>query len=113
MSFNIYNSENRNINFTIEIDNRFYFGFIRGGHKKNDELIQECVDATNAFTSNDWWYGWRYPSEKFDLDFWNLNSKGFEEIKNPRKRDAFIKGLVDEMEMYIKKFIDVAKEKNL
>jgi gas vesicle protein len=113
LSFNIYSSENRQIDFTIEIENRYYFGFTRGGYKKNDELMQECVDATQAFSSSDWWYGWRHPSEKFDLDFWNLNSKAFEEIKNPRKQDAFIKGLVDEIDMYIKKFLVVAKEKNL
>jgi len=113
ISFNVYNSENLKVDFTIEIENRFYFGFHRGGHKVCVELLNECVVETNAFTSNDWWYGWRYPSEKFDLDFWNLNSKGFEEIKNPRKRDAFIKALVEEIDMYIKKFIVIAKEKNL
>jgi hypothetical protein len=113
LNFNIYSSETRSINFTVEIDNRFYFGFHRGEYKKNDELIKECVDATKAFTSNDWWYGYRHPSEKYDLDFWNLKSKGFEEIKNPRKRDAFIEGLVNEMEIYIKKFVAIAKEKNL
>jgi len=113
LNFNIYSSETRNINFTVEIDNRFYFGFHRGEYKKNDELIKECVDATKAFTSTDWWYGYRLPSEKYDLDFWNLKSKGFEEIKNPRKQDAFIEGLVNEMEIYIKKFVAIAKEKNL
>lgn len=113
LSFNVYNSENRNVNFTIEIENRYYFGIIREGYKVCDELLDECVKETNAFTSNDWWYGWRYPSERFDLDFWNLNSKGFEEIKNPRKQDAFIKGLVEEIDMYIKKFTVIAKEKNL
>jgi len=113
LNFNIYSSEKRKIDFTIEIENRYYFGITKGGNKVTDELLQECVNATNAFTSNDWWYGWRYPSEKFDLDFWNLNSKNFDELKNPRKQDAFIKGLVDEIDMYIKKFIVIAKEKNL
>lgn len=111
--FSIYSSDERNIDFKIEIENRYYFGIKREGYKKNDELLQECVDATGSFASNDWWYGWRHPSEKFDLDFWNLNSKGFDEIKDTRKRDAFINGLVDEMDMYIKKFIVVAKEKSL
>lgn len=113
LEFLIYSSEKRNINFTIEIENRIYFGIHRGGNKTFDELLDHCVSKTQSFTKTDWWYGWRYPSEKYNLDFWNLNSPGFEDLKNPRKQEAFMKGLVEEIDMYIKKIVDIAKKENL
>lgn len=64
-------------------------------------------------TKTEWWYGHRFPSEQYDLDFYTLNSKAFERLKNPRKRENFIRNIVDEIELYIKSFKEIADNNEL
>ena len=61
---------------------------------------------------NEKWIGWRYPG-RHHLDFWKNHSPGFESLKNPRKREAFMKEVTDEIESFVIKFIEVANENSL
>ena len=113
--FNVYISSNtgRKVQFYIELENSYYYGFGYDDKPATDENIISIVSQiSTSFSSNEHWAGWKW-SDRFILDFWNLNSDGFESLKNPRKREAYIKGIVDEMDMYIKKFQQLAKERNL
>jgi len=113
--FNVYTSSNtgRKVQFYIELENSYYYGFRFEDKPANDENIISIVSQiSTSFSSNGSWAGWKW-SDRFNLDFWNLNSAGFESLKNPRKREAYIKEIVEEMDMYIKKFQQLAKERNL
>ncbi len=113
--FNVYTSSNtgRKVQFYIELENSYYYGFRFEDKPANDENIISIVSQiSTSFSSNGSWAGWKW-SDRFNLDFWNLNSAGFESLKNPRKREAYIKGIFEEMDMYIKKFQVMAKERNL
>lgn len=113
--FNVYTSSStgRKVQFYIELENSYYYGFGYEDKPATDENIISIVSQiSTSFSSNEYWAGWKW-SDRFSLDFWNLNSEGFESLKNPRKREAYIKGIVDEMDMYIKKFQQLAKERNL
>jgi hypothetical protein len=52
-----------------------------------------------------WWFGWKFPSGDLCLDFWRMNSPAFDQLKDPRKQDAFIGKIADEMDGFIKRFI--------
>jgi hypothetical protein len=98
------------ITFRVEIEDRYYYGFPGG---KAKELLRDCIKELGNFSSNTGWCGWKYPSLKYNLDFDKLDSEGFKDVKNPLNRLTFMKGLADEIDGYIKRFLEIAKEKGL
>lgn len=113
--FPVYTSDKSNgkVLFGMELENSYYYGFRYEGKPNGDVDTRSLIsEISNSFSSNEVWAGWKY-SDRFNLDFWNLNSSGFESLKNPRKRETYIKRIVDEMDMYIKKLQELAKERNL
>lgn len=105
--------EGKSILFRIEIENNIYYGFPREEINYTNELISKCVLASsNSFTSSAYWYGWKY-SDRFRLDFWRLEGEGFKEIINEKRKAKFIEGLADEIDMYIKSFLNESKELTL
>lgn len=115
IEFEIYTSKskNRTVKFTAAVENSYYYGISWSDKPRSDsEIIALVYQVSASFKSNDYWGGWKY-SERYDLDFWNQNSKGFEELNNPRKREKYMEGVANEMDMYIKKFVELANEKFL
>ncbi len=107
------NKSNRKVLFYIELENSYYYGFAYEDKPNSDVEISSLIsEISSSFSSNDGWAGWKW-SDRFNLDFWNLNSSGFESLKNPRRRETYIKGIVDEMDMYIKKFQQITKDRSL
>ena len=109
----IYTTQNNEVvNFDIELENDYYYGFHKNGNPKS-ELLQKCIkEAYAGFKESNSWYGWTY-STRYNLDFWNLNSPSFESLKHPQRRKLLIENIAREMDTYIQNFIRVAKENNL
>lgn len=99
--FEIYKNEK----FRVEIDEYFYYGF----QPSEKQFTSVAKGISASFRKNHAWSGWKR-SDKFDLDFWNLNSEGFEQLKDIGKRENFIAGLANEVDWYIKEFVKKAKE---
>jgi len=115
INFPVYTTQsNEIIHFKIEIGNDYYYGFPRPKFKnENSELVQIIQQSSNNFRPTDWWYAHKY-SDRYRLDFWNFpKTEAFERLKNPRKREQLIIEVAKEIDEYIKKFIEVAKQKNL
>ncbi|MDR2503014.1 MAG: hypothetical protein LBD82_01295 [Deltaproteobacteria bacterium] len=119
--FEIYKlQDNTPVMFRIGVDNKYYYGFPRWLYEnvkeENKTIISQCVDKMIGFKSDPHplWFGWRY-SPNYPLDFWNLRSEGFNDLKDkdPRKREKYIKGIANEIDMYIKEFRKIAKEQNI
>ena len=109
----IYTTQtNEKVNFNIELENDYYFGFHKNGNPSS-ELFVKCVRETYAgFKESNSWYGWTY-STRYNLDFWNLNSPSFESLKHPQRRKLLIKNIAQEIDTYIQQFLEVARENNL
>lgn len=109
----IYTTQNNEVvNFCIELENDYYYGFHKDRNPKS-ELLQKCIkEAYAGFKESNSWYGWTY-STRYNLDFWNLNSPSFESLKHPQRRKLLIENIAREMDTYIQNFIRVAKENNL
>lgn len=101
--------EGRIINFCIEIEKGYYYGIRRNGQEDQNPTLQKWVNDVGGLAKTNWWYGWKYPSEEYQLDFLNLDSKAFSRLKNPRQRENLIRNIVDEMELYIKRFTEIAE----
>mgnify|MGYP000918751567 CR=1 FL=1 len=112
--FPIYTTkDNETIHFNIEIENNYYYGFIKPELKKeNTEITQIIKEVSENFKQTDWWYGWKF-SDRYELDFWNLHSAEFERLKHPRKREQLVSDIVNEIDMYIVKFKQIAEKNNL
>lgn len=97
--------------FRVEIDNNIYYGFYRENVNSTDEIISKCISSiSKSFAATSYWYGWKY-SDRYQLDFWRM--QGFEHMKNDKTKTQFIKGLADEIDMYIKIFLTKSKEMGL
>jgi hypothetical protein len=101
------------IKFRVEIGNNYFYGFRRPKYRQEDaELVKTIKQVSDNFKETDWWYGQK-SSDRFDLDFWNLRSPAFEQLKHHSDQKKLLKEIVDEIDMYIKKFVEVAKSHNL
>jgi len=103
--FNFSFEVHKNITFCVEIYEHFYYGF--KPYKK--QYAEIALKVSHLFQENKWWSGYKW-SDKFDLDFWRLDSAGIEQLKDTSKRENFIIGLADEIDWYIKEFVKYAKE---
>jgi hypothetical protein len=111
-SFPVYKSKkmNKEISWELQLGNEYYYGIPRTNEGFENSDISNCIPA--GFKSNTWWYAWKY-SDNYRLDFWNLNSSGFEQLKNPRKREVFMQGVANEIDMWVKNFVQMAEKNNL
>jgi hypothetical protein len=102
----------KKIDFKIELDNHYIYGFRNlDRNKKYPELEQIIQKVSSKFKCRDWWYGEK-SSDRYDLDFWKLNSKEFERLNNTRQREQLIADIAKEIDDYIKKFIKIAEQNN-
>jgi gas vesicle protein len=113
-SFEIYSYPNSSekVYFEIGVENSYYYGF----RNKTDnvdfkpELKELLLKTLLGFHFRE---NWIFTfSNKYDLDFWKLNSKAFEKLKDNRKREGLITEIVQEMELDIKTFIQSAEKIN-
>lgn len=113
--FEIYRikSTDKPIHLSIQLENDYYYGFVRPEADHDFTELTECIKkVSTSFKPTTYWYGYKY-SDRYNLDFWNLHSPEFERLKNPRKKEQLVKDIVDEMDMYIKKFIEIANNSKL
>jgi len=109
----LINVNEKPIRFRIEMDNSYFYGFHKPEFKKEyPELVKTIHQVSGSFKENDWWFGWKY-SDRYNLDFLNLNSPEFERLKRPSKREQLLADIAEEIDGYIKKFIEIAKQNNL
>ena len=71
---------------------------------EQNEKITSVLHSIGGFVESVWWYGWR-KSQKYDLDFWNLRSAGFEELKNSKTANAYIRHIANEIDDFVRKFM--------
>ena len=90
--------------FKIELDNLYYYGIVRNSEWEQNEKIAKALSTIGGFKESAWWYGWRN-SANYNLNFWNLNSAGFEELKNPKTAGIYIKHIADEIDSFVQSFI--------
>jgi len=107
------NVNEKTVRFKIEMDNSYFYGFPKPEFKKEyPKLVEIIQQVSSSFKESGWWFGWKF-SERYDLDFWNLHSSEFERLKHPRKREQLLADIAEEIDMYIKKFIQKAEQNNL
>ena len=104
----------QNIDFYIELEDDYYYGFYSSEMEKENsvQIIQTIQQVSNVFKSNAAWYGYKQP-DRHGLNFWTLQSPAFEQLKDARKRKQLVIEIADEMDMYIRKFVELAKQNNL
>lgn len=98
--------------FRIEIENEIYYGFPEAGNEENRDRILQMIGAAfneNTFARSEAWLGWKYPDNRYRLNFWRMDSEGFEQLKQPLKREKFMRKFVDDMDFYIRKFVETAQ----
>lgn len=99
--------------FRVEIENSIYYGFRHVANQEEDGIVCSIASqVSNSCVKTQKWSGRKW-FDHANLDFWKLNSGGIEKLQDSRIRDKFIDELVNEMDMYIQKFISIAKEKGL
>jgi hypothetical protein len=115
LEFEVYKTKNEQkpITFRLEIEDNYYYGFKREALDYNDPQIEKCVrESSLEFNRTRWWYGYKL-SKAYNLNFWYFNSPSFAEFVSEEKCEKYASGLVDEIDGYIKKFVEVAKVNNL
>lgn len=114
----VYTTKNgETIHFKVELDNEIYYGFPRNGTaldnlEQETQLINIIKKISPSFSNNQWWFGWKNP-DKYNLNFWTLDSKDFEYFKHPQRRAKMMKEYSKEISNYIKQFQDLAEEQQL
>lgn len=104
--------DGRIVEFNVELENEFYYGFQRQFEKEENESIQRCVEQIVGFSSSPGWFGWKWV-DRNQLDFWKLDSPAFLHLQNPRKRERLMREIAEEMDTYIKKFQEMAMEQDI
>lgn len=114
VKFPVYTTKNGSeIMFSMEIENTYYYGFPKNElNEKKGEIIAAIKETSPSFKNNQYWYGWKYP-DRYNLDFWNLNSPEFERLKHPRKREQLIKDIAEELHNHISRFKSIAQSNDL
>ncbi|MDR1198172.1 MAG: hypothetical protein LBK94_04060 [Prevotellaceae bacterium] len=103
----------KTIPFRVEMGNEYFYGFPRKeegtAEVSNSQMKQWIHQTSKEFTSNSQWLGYRVPYYRHRLDFWKLNSVGFDSLKDLRKRQRYVKEIAQEIDSCIKEFIENAK----
>jgi gas vesicle protein len=119
--FDVYDSQKLDypVDFNVQLRQiGYYYGFTSNDFGKIDDLeeYKTIVDSVRTlsplFGNNSVWYGCKQ-SERYGLNFKDKDSPSFEELKDPRKRERLIAEIADEMDSYIKGFINIAKTNDL
>ncbi len=112
--FPIYSDRNgRKVWFYVEIDKSYGYGFFYEDLPKSDQKISSLIlEVSNSFVCNDEWAGWKN-SDNNNIDFWNINSKGYNALRNFETSELYMQCIVEEMHMYIQKFQQLARERKL
>lgn len=98
------------INFRVELENDYFFGIhIEQDKPKRYELQEILCSIEKGYKPNYWWAGSR-TSYINKLDFWKLNSEGFNKLKNPHQREKLMTAIAEEIDRDIKKFIEIANK---
>ncbi|HOI26174.1 MAG TPA: hypothetical protein PLN63_01415 [Paludibacteraceae bacterium] len=103
-SIPIKTNDGKEYTFKVEVENNYYYGITRPEENFQDEKVSSCLSEI-GFSSSAWWFGYKYPSNELDLDFWRMNSNGFKELNDSRKRDAFMDKIANEIDYYINEFL--------
>jgi hypothetical protein len=115
IGFEIYKMNNGNsVAFYIGISNTYQYGFEIPGNTLDKELEQFFKEKMSGYKSDvPYWYGFKSPSPDYQLDFWKLDSPGFDRLKHKNKREKYIAEIADEMDCCIKDFLAKAKKEEL
>ena len=120
VTFNIYQTKNKkSIMFAIIMKGDIYYGigYNEGEVGKDilkDKALEDAVNGVDpAFSLNDNWAAFGHPSVRHTLNFKKMDSEGIGKLKNPSARAAFMNGLVNEIDGYVKKFVESFKKKGL
>lgn len=118
----IYTTQaNEVIKLSVDIENDYCYGIKKvysdETNKKVGSILKEISNGFKHLDSErhrntEKWIGFKN-SDRYNLDFFRFDSDGFKRLKNPRKREALITDIVNEIEMYVEKFVEIAKENNL
>ena len=92
-----FTQENCPATFEVQVDNSYYYGVVRGSEWEQNEKITSVLHSIGGFVESAW-------SQKYDLDFWNLRSAGFEELKNSKTANAYIRHIANEIDDFVRKF---------
>lgn len=90
--------------FEVQVDNSYYYGVVRGFEWEENEKISNVIGSFPGFQSSAWWYGWRN-SQNYNLNFWNLDSSGFQDLKNSKTASAYIRHIADELDSFVTRFV--------
>jgi len=102
----------------IEIGwNGFWYGVCKRKCGESDNDMEECLkrNILGAVTDDDWWFSFKFPSPEDALNWRTLDSPGFDKLTtaNLKEREAFIGGLANEIDNYIKGVRCAMKESGL
>lgn len=90
--------------FEVQVENSYYYGVVRGSEWEENEKISAAISKISGFQASAWWYGWRQ-SQNYNLNFWNLDSPGFQDLKNSKTASAFIRHIADELDFFAQRFV--------
>ncbi len=97
--------------FRVEVENHFYYGFAKGtpGAERHP-AVQGLLKGMSKhfYQESDKWFGAKLP-DKESLDFWKLDSAGFDALANAESREEYVAAIADEMDGYIKWFREEAE----
>ena len=107
-------ADGRKIMFSIEMNRSdYYYGFQRPEPKAEIAGVIEAVkeSSNNKFAVSDHWFGWKYP-DRYKLKFYSDN-EALNDFNHPQKRKLIMEATANEMDTYIRNFVDTAKRNSL
>ena len=110
VEFPIYSSikTNKNINFYISIEKKYFFGFRWNIEPKTDEELKNLVEKNfKQIYHNDW--GVHGYSKNYTLDFRCFAEDEYKFIHDTIKRKKYFKSIFDEMNLYVEVLQENAK----
>ena len=107
-------ADGRKIMFGIEMNrSNYYYGFQRPEHKAEIAGVIEAIkeSSNNKFKVSDYWFGWKFP-DRYPLKFYTDN-EALNDFNKPQKRKLIMEATANEMDAYIRNFVDTAKRNSL
>lgn len=115
IDFPVYRTKDgREVVFFVKVDDSYYYGFNYADAPYKDAALTRVVGSCSpSFSSHsDYHAGWKN-SDRYPLNFWKMDLNGFRVLNDPGQRDNYMLGIVDEMEGYIRQFVEKAKAAGL